>query len=86
MATNVTENEQLERDLEELMEVQAFPPPEDFREGALVADMSLHEEAANDLEGFWARQADELLDWFSPPDQTLDESTAPLYRWFEGGG
>ena len=74
MATNATENEQLERDLAELLEVETFPPPEDFREAARITDMSLHEEAAGDLEGFWARQADELLDWFSAPEQTLDES------------
>ncbi len=85
MATNVTENERLERDLAELLEVESFPPPEDFGAAALIKDLSLHEEAASDLEGFWARQADELLDWFSPPEQTLDESSAPLYRWFGGG-
>ncbi|MGH2926065.1 MAG: AMP-binding protein, partial [Solirubrobacterales bacterium] len=85
MATDATEIEQLERDLAELLEVESFMPPEGFRDQALVMDMSLHEEAARDLEGFWARQADDLLEWFAPPEQTLDESTAPLYRWFGGG-
>ena len=85
MATPVVDNEQLERDLAQLLEVEKFPPPEDFREQALVTDGSLHEEAESDLEGFWARQAEELLDWYEEPQRTLDESNAPFYKWFEGG-
>src|SRR5581483_11396032 len=85
MATHVVDSEQLERDLAELLEVEKFPPPEEFREQALVSDMSLHAEAERDLEGFWARQAAELLDWFAEPEQTLDDSNPPFYKWFEGG-
>ncbi len=85
MATPVVDNEQLERDLAQLLEVEKFPPPEGFREQALVKDGSLHEEAESDLEGFWARQAEELLDWYDEPQRTLDESNAPFYKWFEGG-
>ncbi len=44
----------LERELEALLQVEKFPPPEEFREQALITDMSLHEEAERDLEGFWA--------------------------------
>ena len=85
MATHVVDNERLERDLAELLEVGKFPPPEDFRGQALVEDMALHEEAKRDLEGFWARQAGELLDWFTEPERTLDDSNPPFYQWFEGG-
>ena len=85
MATHVVDNERLERDLAELLEVGKFPPPEDFRGQALVEDMALHEEAKRDLEGFWARQAGELLDWFTEPERTLDDSNPPFYKWFEGG-
>jgi acetyl-CoA synthetase len=84
MATEVTA-ESVERQLEALLDVERFPPPEDFRRTALVTDDSLYEEAERDLEGFWARQADELIDWFDQPSETLDESNAPFYKWFADG-
>ena len=31
------------------------------------------------------KQADELLDWFAKPEQTLTSPSAPFYKWFEGG-
>ena len=77
--------ESLERELEALLQVESFPPPEEFREQALIKDWSVHEEAQRDLEGFWSKQADELLDWYEKPQQTLNESGAPFYKWFEGG-
>jgi acetyl-CoA synthetase len=77
--------ESLERELEALLKVETFPPPEDFRQQALVKDLSLHEEAERDLEGFWAKQAGELLDWYERPEQTLNDSGAPFYKWFEDG-
>src|SRR6476660_9798988 len=85
MATEPRAAESLEQELEALLQVEKFPPPEDFREQALIKDWSVHEEAERDLEGFWARQAEELLDWHERPQRTLNESDAPFYRWFEGG-
>jgi acetyl-CoA synthetase len=85
MGSERATTESVDRDLEALLEVERFPPPEEFREQALVKDLSLHEEADRDLEGFWARQAGELLDWFEKPERTLNESAAPFYRWFEDG-
>jgi acetyl-CoA synthetase len=85
MAGHVLDNQQLERDLAELLEVESFSPSQEFRDHALIRDDSLHEEAERDLEGFWARQASELLDWFTEPERTLDESSPPFYKWFEGG-
>lgn len=35
-------------------------------------------------EAFWAEQMDELK-WFKKYDKVLDDSKAPLYRWFTGG-
>ena len=72
MATHVIDADQLERELAELLEVEKFPPPESFREQALVKDDRCYEEAERDFEGFWAKQADELLDWFEEPQQTLE--------------
>ncbi len=76
--------EQLDRDLAELLEVERFEPPQEFREQALLSDPAVYEEAARDPQAWWARQAAEL-DWFEPWHTVLDESEAPFYRWFEGG-
>ena len=54
MATHVADADQLERELAELLEVEKFPPPESFREKALVKDDSLYEEAERDFQAFWA--------------------------------
>ncbi|MDX8351135.1 propionate-CoA ligase PrpE [Cognatiyoonia sp. IB215182] len=35
----------------------------------------------NDPEGFWLEQA-KAIDWVKPPSKALDDSKAPLYRWF----
>ncbi|MDB4111085.1 propionate-CoA ligase PrpE [Yoonia sp.] len=35
----------------------------------------------NDPEGFWMDQA-KAIDWVTPPTKALDDSKAPLYRWF----
>src|SRR4051794_10632568 len=84
MATEV-KNENLEQQLESMLDIEEFPPPEDFRREALVTDESMYEEAAKDLEGFWSRQAKELIDWAEEPTETLDESNAPFYKWFADG-
>src|SRR5215203_4557395 len=85
MATHAVDTDQLERELGELLEVDKFPPPDEFRERALVKDWSLYEEAERDFETFWAKQATELLDWFTEPQETLNNSNAPFYKWFEDG-
>ena len=84
MATEL-KTEDLERRLESMLEIEKFPPPDEFRKQALIKDESMYEEAERDLEGFWARQADELLDWAQKPTQILDESEAPFYKWFVDG-
>ena len=43
-------------------ETRTFPPPAAFKKDALVVDTSLYDEAARDYQGFWARQAAELVD------------------------
>ncbi len=66
------------------LENRTFPPPESFVKEALITDDSLSREAESDLEGFWAKQATSLLDWFEPPQRTLTWEL-PFARWFEGG-
>ena len=38
----------------------------------------------SEREGFWAEAA-EAIDWDKPWDKVLDDSGAPIYRWFAGG-
>jgi acetyl-CoA synthetase len=75
---------QLEREIEELLGQEAFPPPPEFVEQAIVRDESIYEEAARDPQAWWAKQAREL-DWFEEWDTVLDESEAPFFKWFTGG-
>jgi acetyl-CoA synthetase len=81
----VEEKEALERELTELLEVERFEPPADFRERALLSDPAIYEEAAADPEAWWLRQATELLDWTREPSEALDESNPPFYKWFADG-
>ncbi len=74
----------LDRELAGLLEVERFPPPEAFREQALLKDPSVYELGNDDPQGWWVEQA-EALDWFKPWDQVLDESKPPFYKWFVGG-
>ncbi len=37
-----------------------------------------------DPHGFWMERAD-AIEWIEPPHAALDESQAPIYRWFPGG-
>src|SRR5215208_2333381 len=74
----------LESRLEELLEQDTFPPPDDFREKALISDESIYEEADKDVEGFWEKQA-EALEWEQKWDQVLDWSDPPNAKWFVNG-
>ena len=70
-------------------ESRIFPPPAAFAASATISGMdayrALCKEAEEDYEGFWANLARENLHWHKPFTKTLDESTAPLYKWFEDG-
>jgi acetyl-CoA synthetase len=67
-----------------LVEDRTFPPPEAFKEASLVASPFLYDEAAQDWQGFWARQAAELLDW-DEEWHTILEWDLPFAQWFVGG-
>ena len=72
----------LERELSELLTVESFDPPEEFRERALLSDPAIYEEAAADPEAWWLRQATELLDWFEAAER--ERSTTPIPRSTSG--
>src|SRR3954469_2863187 len=79
-----TEPKTLEKELESLLEVESFPPPDSFREQANIADDSMFAEAERDPEAFWAKQA-EALHWNEPWEKVLDWSDPPFAKWFQGG-
>jgi acetyl-CoA synthetase len=67
-----------------MAENRRFVPSEDFKRQALVVDTSMYDEAAVDDEGFWARQAGELLEWSRQWDSIV-EWELPYAKWFVGG-
>ncbi|HEX4107141.1 MAG TPA: acetate--CoA ligase, partial [Solirubrobacteraceae bacterium] len=74
----------LEVELAELLEVETFDPPAEFRKHALLSDPAVYQEADADWQGWWVRQA-EQLDWFSRWKTVLDDSNPPFYKWFKEG-
>ncbi len=66
------------------LEDRRFPPPASFKADALVTGNELHEEAERDYQGFWARQAADLLTWRSEW-HTICEWELPYGKWFVGG-
>ena len=44
----------------------------------------IYRRSLDDPEGFWGEAA-EAIDWTERWDRVLDDSNAPLYRWFAGG-
>ena len=67
-----------------MAENRRFPPSEQFKSTALVIDTHLYDEATQDDEGFWARQAAGLVSWSKPWD-TILEWNLPYSKWFVGG-
>ncbi len=67
-----------------LAEDRTYPPPAEFTAAALLSGPAVHAEAEADVEGFWAKHAGELLDWFQPWDTVL-EWDLPFAKWFVGG-
>jgi acetyl-CoA synthetase len=67
-----------------MLENRQFPPSAEFKRQSLVADTSLYDEADEDYQGFWARQAADLLTW-SSEWETICEWNLPYAKWFVGG-
>jgi acetyl-CoA synthetase len=65
-------------------EMRKFPPSAQFVRDASANDQSLYQEAQLDHEGFWARQARELISW-DAPWTTVCEWDLPYAEWFVGG-
>ena len=65
-------------------EDRTFPPPADFAADALVTDAEIYDEAEVDWQGFWARQAADLVSWYDEWHTILDWDL-PFAKWFVGG-
>ena len=44
----------------------------------------IKQRSVEDPQGFWAEAA-QGIDWIEPWEKVLDDSEAPIYRWFKGG-
>ncbi|HWU98780.1 MAG TPA: acetate--CoA ligase [Oxalicibacterium sp.] len=70
-------------------EARVFNPPADFVANAAISGMDAYRamcaEAEEDYEGFWARLAQQNIQWTKPFTKRLDQSNAPFYKWFEDG-
>src|SRR3982074_2112453 len=71
----------LEDKLGEMLEIETFDPPEEFRKQALLSDPSVYEEAESDWQGGGVKE----LHWFKEPSEVLDDSNPPFYKWFKDG-
>jgi acetyl-CoA synthetase len=74
----------LEQQLDEMLEIEKFDPPAQFREQALLSDPSIYQEADSDWKGWWLKNAKQLH-WFKEPTTDLNDSEPPFYKWFEDG-
>ena len=72
-----------------LKENRVFEPNDEFKTHANVNGMdaynALCEKANADYEGFWGDLARDNIAWKKPFTEVLDESNAPLYKWFADG-
>ena len=70
-------------------DAHVYEPPAELAKNAHVAGMAAYQalcdEAARDYEGFWARQARELISWRTPFKKVLNADTPPFFKWFEDG-
>ena len=66
------------------MAEQSFMPSPEFTAQANINDPSVYEEAAADPQGWWAKQAGDLLTW-TKPWETICEWNPPHAKWFVGG-
>ncbi|MDZ7860166.1 MAG: acetate--CoA ligase [Candidatus Krumholzibacteriota bacterium] len=71
-----------------LDEKRKIEPSEEFSSNAYVKNLdeykAIYNKSKEDLEGFWAEQAEEYIDWSKPWDKVLDWKP-PFAKWFQGG-
>src|SRR5580765_7735054 len=65
-------------------ENRKFPPSEEFKRDALVVGTFMYDEADEDYQQFWARQAADLISW-EQEWTTICDWQLPYAKWFVGG-
>ena len=60
-----------------------YPSPEVMQQARIQDWQAVAEFATKDLQGFWAKEAEELS-WFQKWDTVLDDSDKPFFKWFAG--
>ncbi|HET9692271.1 MAG TPA: acetate--CoA ligase [Acidimicrobiales bacterium] len=70
--------------MSDAVEGRTFPPAEAIKAGAWITSAEEYDEADRDWQGYWARQAAQLLDW-SADWHTVLEWDEPFAKWFVGG-
>ncbi|MFQ5328458.1 MAG: acetate--CoA ligase [Thermodesulfobacteriota bacterium] len=73
-----------------LEEKRVFPPSKEAGERAYIGSMAeyerLYRESIDDMEGFWGRMADEMLDWDKKWDKVVEwDFKKPDVKWFIKG-
>jgi acetyl-CoA synthetase len=71
--------------LENLLQVEKFPPSAGFADRAQLIDPAVYEQAAVAPEAWWATQAQTRLHWNTPFSLVLDARNPPFYTWFTDG-
>ncbi|MGM0604988.1 MAG: acetate--CoA ligase [Halobacteriota archaeon] len=67
-----------------LAEQASFDPPESFLQQANASDPAVYDEFEENWPECWEHAAD-LIEWFEPYDEVLNDSDAPFYEWFVDG-
>ncbi|MFM8323120.1 MAG: acetate--CoA ligase, partial [Chloroflexota bacterium] len=66
------------------MEGEVYYPSQEVIEQARLKDWEATAALAEqDLQAFWAREAEEL-EWYQKWDAVLDDSNKPFFKWFQG--
>ena len=65
-----------------------YPAPQRFRDEAHIDEeryLAMYEHSVRDPDGFWAKQADAFVDWYSPWDEVSSHDFVKgQVRWFDG--
>lgn len=61
------------------------PSPETLADIKLPNYLEVREQALQDPNAFWDARAKELIDWYEPYQQVVDDSNRPYFKWFTGG-
>ena len=65
---------------------ELYRPSQAVLDSATVPNYTeLREQAMADPLAYWDARAKEIVDWYEPYHQVLDDSAAPFYKWFVGG-